>query len=309
MKIKSLLMAVCAIALVWNMGAAEPFTVKLYPDGPKDSNYVTEPETNINDRLRNVTDPRLKVYLPESGATGRFVVVCPGGGYSHVTVVSEGYDVAEWLNKHGVAAGVLAYRTPNGHGDATIADVLRAVELVREHATEWGVDTAKVGVMGFSAGGHLSSMATTKFTSEKNRPDFGILVYPVITMDMERTHRGSRINLLGEVSDEVADNYSAEKLVTSATPACFIALCDDDRAVPPYNGTSFYLALKEAGVKGELHVYPRGGHGWGFSGNNFPQRDEFETSLARWLTGLDTPEVELQFPPRPAEGGQPRPRP
>ncbi len=282
-------------AAVLCMQAAEPIKVKLYADGPKESTYVSEPESNVNNRLRNVTEPRMEVFLPEGESTGRFVVICPGGGYVHITIDSEGYEVAKWLNERGVAAGVLTYRTPNTHGDATINDVLRAVELTREMAAEWKVDPAKVGVMGFSAGGHLASMAVTKYNSPKNRPDFGILVYPVITMDLAQTHGGSRMNLLGEVSDEVANGYSAELLVDENTPTCFLAHCDDDRAVPPYNSISFYAALKRAGVKGELHVYPKGGHGWGFK-NPFPMREEFNVSLERWLKGLDEPEP--QFPPR-----------
>ncbi|MBP3331076.1 MAG: alpha/beta hydrolase [Tidjanibacter sp.] len=294
---KQIFLTTVMLVAAFCLQAAEPFKVKLYPNGPKESTYVTEPETNVNNRLRNVTEPRMEVFLPEGESTGRFVVICPGGGYVHITIESEGYEVARWLNKRGIAAGVLTYRTPNTHGDATINDVLRAVELTRENAAEWKVDPAKVGVMGFSAGGHLASMAVTKYNSEKNRPDFGILIYPVITLNMGKTHAGSRLNLLGEVSDEVADKYSAEKLVNSNTPTCFLAHCDDDRAVPPYNSISFYAAMKEHGVKGELHVYPRGGHGWGFL-NPFPMRAEFDASLERWLKGLDEPEPQFPRGPR-----------
>ena len=297
---KRLFLIILLSAVVFGSYAVEPFTVKLYPEGASESTYVTEPETNENNRLRFVTDPRMEIYLPEGEKTGQFVVICPGGGYSHITVVSEGRDVAAWLNERGIAAGVLIYRTPNGHSDATIKDVLHAIELVRENAEEWNVDKGKVGVMGFSAGGHLASMAVTKFTSENDKPDFGILIYPVITMNMDKTHLGSRLSLLGKVDDEVADQYSAEKIVKSSTPECFIALCDDDRAVPSYNGASFYMALKEAGVKGELHIYPKGGHGWGFSGNTFPEREEFYMSLSRWLENINEPETnDFGFRGRP----------
>lgn len=160
----------------------------------------------------------------------------------------------------------------------------QAIELVRANAAGWGVDPARVGVIGFSAGGHLASTAATHFTCDANRPDFAILVYPVITMDERFTHAGSRRNLLGGAPAEgLVAAFSNELCVTSGTPPTFIAFSDDDDGVPPVNGTLFYNALKAASVPGEIHIYPTGGHGWGWN-ETFKYRDEFRNSLARWLS-------------------------
>lgn len=266
-------------------GQAATQTILLYPDGPDESNGLEGKEQTIsNGRVCDISSPRMEVFLPEK-PNGQAVVICPGGGYQRVAARHEGSLFAEWLNSMGTAAVVLYYRMPNGHTEIPRKDVLRAVELVRSKADEWHINTHKVGVMGFSAGGHLAATALTKYDSAANRPDFGVLLYPVVTMKEEYTHAGSRNHLLGpKPKYATVREWSLEECVTADTPECFLALSDDDRSVPPANSTLFYNALKAHGVAAEMHIYPTGGHGWGFNGEKFaPYHDEFLAALAEWL--------------------------
>ena len=275
--------ALCAAATV--LTAGEPSPRLLYPDGPKTSNGIDPSATADNGEVRfAVTTPDYYVFLPEEEkANGQAVVVCPGGGYGCVCYAREGLDVARWLNEQGVAAFVLRYRMPNGHPDIPIKDALTAIETVRENAQRWHIDPKQVGIMGFSAGGHLASAASTHFTSDSNRPDFSILIYPVVTLDERTTHPGSRHNLIGrEAPIGQVDLYSNEKQVDERTPCAFIALSDDDKGVPPANSLSYYGALKTFGIPAELHVYPSGGHGWGWR-KSFRYHDELTAALERWL--------------------------
>lgn len=230
-------------------------------------------------------DARMFVYLPQSEtATGQVLVICPGGGYGGLAIAHEGHQVAEWLNERGIAAVVLKYRMPAGNHAIPVQDVLTAIELTRLHAAKWNIRADKVGVMGFSAGGHLASTAATHFTSAENRPDFAALIYPVITMNQQYTHEGSRRNLIGEnPSEGLVAAFSNELRVSDNTPPVFIAFSDDDRTVPTQNGTIFYNAMKAKGLPAELHIYPSGDHGWGWR-DNFKYVDEFRTSFERWLT-------------------------
>ena len=178
---------------------------------------------------------------------------------------------------------MLRYRMPNGHHDIPLHDARTAIALLRDHAAEWGIDPHQVGIMGFSAGGHLASTVSTHFENDSQRPDFSILVYPVITMDERYTHKVSREELIGrDAPIELVDRYSHEKQVSDRTPVTFLALSDDDGGVPPVNSTMYYEALKAHGVPAELHVYPSGGHGWGWL-ETFKYHDELRTSLDRWL--------------------------
>jgi acetyl esterase/lipase len=265
--------------------AQQRFELELWPDGAAESTGLTETVRPDNSGFNNVTDARLYVYLPEaSKATGQALVVCPGGGYAGLAMAHEGWQVAEWLNERGIAAVVLKYRMPAGNYTIPGKDVRRAIEMTREHAGQWNIRTDKVGVMGFSAGGHLASTAATHFTSPENRPDFAALIYPVITMDPQYTHGGSRRNLIGEnPSEGLAAAFSNELRVGGNTPPVFIALSDDDRAVPAPNSTLFYNAMKAKNLPAELHIYPTGGHGWGWR-ENFKYRNEFLASFERWLT-------------------------
>ena len=265
--------------------AQQRFVLPLYAGGGTEKNLQTTSVPSLPEGWTTCDSvPDVTISLPQKEkATGQLVVICPGGGYGGLAITHEGYMVADWLNARGIAAAILRYRLPHGHWEIPLEDVLSALELAKAKAPEWNVDPAKVGVMGFSAGGHLASTALTHFTSPNNRPAFGILVYPVITMDERYTHQGSRENLIGkEGSAELVHRFSNEAQVTKETPPTFLALSDDDETVVPYNSILFYNALKTCGVPAEMHIYPSGGHGWGFRGD-FPYAEEFYTALARWV--------------------------
>jgi len=231
-------------------------------------------------RISNVSQPTLTVFLPPGNtATGTAIVICPGGGYSNLVINQEGWDIAAELNKHGIAAFVLKYRLPNdkimtNKETGPLQDAQQAIKMVRENAKQWNIDTAKVGIIGFSAGGHLAATASTKFdipvienpTHINLRPSFTILVYPVISFTDSLLHKGSRNRLIGEQpTPEKIVEYSAEKQVTATTPPAFIMHCGDDKVVPVGNSIEYYKALLQHGVKAELHIYPSGGHGFGLN--------------------------------------------
>lgn len=233
--------------------------------------------SNGRTRVSMVTFPTMTVFFPEKGkANGTAVIICPGGGYSYLVVNKEGTEVADAFVKKGVTCFVLKYRLPNNKimQDKTIGplqDAQQAIKLVREHAKEWNIDTSRVGIMGFSAGGHLASTASTHFneTSIPNkehtnlRPDFSILVYPVISFTDSLAHKGSRRNLLKDTTSmALQDRYSNEKQVTTSTPPTFLVHCGDDKVVLIGNSIKYYEALIRNYVKAELHVYPSGGHGF-----------------------------------------------
>ncbi|AQQ08999.1 Acetylxylan esterase precursor [Sedimentisphaera cyanobacteriorum] len=226
--------------------------------------------------LSNVDTPEIEIYLPpEDNRNGSAVVICPGGGYSILSIEKEGRKIADWLNSFGTAGIVLKYRHKYFQHPVPLMDAQRAVRLTRLNAGKWGIEADKVGIMGFSAGGHLASTAGTHYSKgSKNaeepaerfssRPDFMILVYPVISMQRGITHGGSKISILGRKPDkQLVDELSNELQVTSDTPPAFLIHAADDRAVPYQNSVLFYEALIEAGVLSELHIYPRGGHGFG----------------------------------------------
>jgi acetyl esterase/lipase len=224
--------------------------------------------------------PTLTIFLPDKDkAVGSAVLICPGGGYQYVTMDYEGCDVAQWLNSLGIAGVVLNYRH-NGvgyHHPAPLQDAQRAIRTIRYNAKTWAVDENRIGILGFSAGGHLASTAGTHFDENtypprdaidklSQRPDFMILIYPVITMTAPYCHVGSRTNLLGETLDEkLTEHMSSEKQVTPQTPPTFLVHGSDDTAVPVENSVLFYLALQKAGVPAELHIYEHGQHGFALS--------------------------------------------
>lgn len=251
--------------------AGQPLVLPLYPDGS-----VAE----IADG--GGWEPEMQVCLSEN-PNGQAVVVCPGGGYKGLSFGPEGVAVARWLNGQGIAGIVLRYRMPRGRYAVPGEDAAAALRMTRARAAEWGIDPARVGIMGFSAGGHLASTALTSFTGDA-RPDFGILVYPVISMMSPTAHGGSRFNLMGRTPDRaVIERFSSELHVTAATPPTLLVLTSDDPAVKPRNSILFYEALLAAGVSAEMHIYPSGGHGWGIGNTSFKYYDEFKTTLSRWL--------------------------
>lgn len=245
-----------------------PETIALWPEGAPGAVGTGENHT-----------PTLTCYMPpKERATGAAIVVCPGGGYHGLALDHEGEQVARWLVSEGIAAFVLRYRhAPDYRHPVPLMDAQRAIRSVRARATEWGCDPARVGMLGFSAGGHLTATAGTQFDAGdptnkdpiervSSRPDFLVLVYPVITLEGRFAHRGSRENLLGTNPDpNLAGQLCAEKRVTKDTPPAFLVHSSADTGVPAENSILFYRALREAGVPAELHIFEKGEHGFGLA--------------------------------------------
>lgn len=242
--------------------------------------------------------PELTIYQPNrTQATGTMVVICPGGGYQNLAMDHEGHQVARWFTAHGIAAAIVKYRLgPKYRHPAPLQDVLRAIRVVRSRATELNIRPDRVGVMGFSAGGHLASTAATLFGLEaaraadgleavSSRPDFAILGYPVIVFGADVTHKGSQRNLIGDTPPtDLVVLLSTDRQVTARTPPTFLFHTTEDTAVPPQNSVAFYLALKNAGVPAELHIYEKGAHGLGLA----PADRELSTwpdRLLGWMRG------------------------
>ncbi|HEY4064534.1 MAG TPA: alpha/beta hydrolase [Puia sp.] len=265
---------------------------------PGDDKEKSDSTAQFRISLSLVSHPTLTVFLPPAGkANGAAVIVCPGGGYTHLAIGHEGFEVARRLNEMGVAAFVLKYRLPSDETmiDKTIGplqDAQRALQLVRQRAVEWGVRPDRVGIMGFSAGGHLASTAGTHFNQVvidhpahiSLRPDFMILLYPVISFADSIAHRGSRDNLIGKnPSPEKIREYSNEWQVTEQTPPAFLVQAEDDKTVPVANSLYFYEALQKKGVPAEMHLYPKGGHGFGL--HNPTTKDQWIERLQNWMEG------------------------
>ncbi len=251
------------------------------PDAIAATDYKEE-MTYFNDGSINgiskVSEPTLTVFLADAKITnGTSVVIFPGGGYHHLSINKEGYKIANWLNTLGISAFVLKYRMPSDltMKDKTIGplqDAQEAIRMVRRNAEKWKLDSAKIGIIGFSAGGHLAATLSTQFDKKvydskdniSSRPDFSILMYPVISMQDGITHKGSKTNLLGEnPSTTLVENFSNEKQVNATTPKTFIVHATDDKAVPVENSINYYLALKQNKIPVEIHLYENGGHGFG----------------------------------------------
>ena len=291
-------------------------TVRLYPEGqtggkgivengikiteaPVYDNGLREEETcTPSGNRRNVGDEaRMDIYIPDQ-CNGIMILDCPGGGYELLSTYNEGAYGAEWALEKGFAFCVLKYRMPNGRPGAPLEDVHNAFRYLRYHSAEWGVKL--IGIMGSSAGGHLASIATVKWKDEVTRPDFSVLMYPRISL-----YRGedtsTKNNLLG--SDEVWKDrigeqafllreWSADNHVDSRTPPAFFVMSADDRGVEPWNYLPYYSKLVKNDISVEVHIYPTGGHGWGFSSEKFvgkgndrfsAYREDFYVNLERWL--------------------------
>jgi acetyl esterase/lipase len=251
-------------------------------------------ENGIVTGVSKVTTPTLTVFVPEN-PNGTAIVICPGGGYAYLAINKEGFKVAKWLNTLGITAFVLKNRLPSDEimKDKTIGplqDAQEAMRYVRRNAGKWSINAGKVGIMGFSAGGHLASTLSTHYKDEvykvtdtiSARPDFSILIYPVISMDEKITHKGSRTNLLGTApSQELIDKYSNEKQIDAATPPTYIVHAVDDKAVPVENSIQYFLALKNNKVPCEIHFYEKGSHGFGL-GNSGTSKN-WTIQCEEWL--------------------------
>jgi acetyl esterase/lipase len=284
-------MMIASALVIWSMlagvAAGEPKVELLWPKGA--------PEAKGSE---SADQPSVKIFpaVPDK-ANGTAVVVCPGGGYGFLADDHEGKQVAQWLNSLGVTAFVLKYRiAPRYHHPCPMLDAQRAIRLVRSRAKEWNVDPQRVGVMGFSAGGHLASTVGTHFDDGKTgaqdsidrascRPDFLILGYPVITFLPPHAHMGSRNNLIGkDADDKLVEFYCNDKQVTAKTPPTFLFHTDADTGVKPENSVLFYMALKKFKVPAEMHIYEKGPHGVGLAQRD-PVLSTWPDRLAAWLGG------------------------
>jgi acetyl esterase/lipase len=284
----SVLVAVGGLVVPQTALAGEPKRELLWPDGAPGAKGDQPADK-----------PTLTICLPDRDrAAGSAVVICPGGGYGFLAVGHEGRDIATWLNGLGVAGFILEYRhRQRGYGHpAPLQDAQRAIRTVRARAAGWKIDPQKIGIMGFSAGGHLASTAGTHFDKGNPqakdpiervscRPDFMILCYPVIAFGEPYTHRGSQRNLIGNDPDpELVRSLSSEKQVTAETPPTFLFHTDEDTGVPAENSVFFYLALRRAKVPAELHVYRRGRHGLGLAPKT-PGTSTWPRCCEDWMRG------------------------
>ena len=267
-------------------GFAQPKVLKLWPDGipgsKNDPSYVENIITTDGrvTRANNVVTPDLTVYLPDpEKANGAAVLICPGGGYGTLAFDHEGHAIAKWLNDNGIAGIILKYRLPSDKimTDKSIGplqDAQEAMRVIRRNAAAWKINPSRVGVIGFSAGGHLASTISTHYSEKvydvkdnvSARPDFSLLIYPVITMDTTFTHRGTRNNLIGlDPTEKNVFRFSNEKQVNAETPPAFIVHSSDDNVVPVLNSIEYYKALVKNKVPAEYHIFQKGGHGYGLA--------------------------------------------
>lgn len=253
---------------------------------------------SLNSWMRFVTEPTLDVYpAPVEKANGTAVVICPGGGYGGLAIGHEGVAVAKWLNDLGITAFVLKYRLPSDaimvdKSVGPLQDAQKAIRFVRQHAKDWQIQADKIGVMGFSAGGHLASTLSTHFNEKSYestdvisaRPDFALLIYPVISMEKGTTHMGSRVNLLGEnPSADRIKYFSNELQVSAETPPTFLIHSIDDGAVPVQNSIRYATALSGFRVPCELHIYQSGGHGYGLASQSRNTESSWSEACSKWL--------------------------
>jgi len=290
---------ILVLSLITTLTVSAQQVIPLYDGEIPNSVPSVNTEKTTNDgfiAITNVSVPTLTVYKPKKqSATKSAVIICPGGGYGMLAAGHEGIDVAKALNDMGITAFILKYRLPNDaimkdKAIGPLQDVQRAFQLVRENAAKYNIDPAKLGIMGFSAGGHLAATASTQYKRQvidnpkhtSLRPDFSILLYPVISFNDALTHMGSRDNLVGKnPSADVIKLYSNELQVTKDTPKAFLVHSADDGAVPVGNSIAYYEALFKNGIYGEMLLYPHGEHGYGM--NNKTTADKWMDNLKNWL--------------------------
>lgn len=271
------------------------------PGAIEDTSYKEVDLSNADGiyQIRKVTTPTLTAFFAAKvNANGTAVIVCPGGGYSHLAFKKEGLNVAEWLNSIGVAAFVLKYRLPSdsimkNKSIGQLQDAQEAIRIVRRNAKQWNIDPDKIGVIGFSAGGHLAASLCTLYNQKvydsdttSVRPDFSILIYPVISMESNITHKGSRRNLLGSnPPPSEVEHFSCDLQVNKDTPPAFIVLAEDDKVVPVENSINYFTSLKKFNIPAELHIFQKGGHGFGLANNGGTESD-WTRLCENWLKAM-----------------------
>jgi Esterase/lipase len=270
-----------------NVSLAASHTPTDVPDSPFDVDLWVESgsaatKTNMNDNVERNFKPSIRIYLPKALKPTKAVIIFPGGGYRFLAMRHEGYDWGAYFEKMGIAAIVLKYRKPLGSPDMPVSDAQEAIRLVKENSHKWNIDPENIGIMGFSAGGHLASTIATHAPQDVKLA-FQILFYPVITMNPTNAHKGSRERFLGKNPSEQSEQmYSNELQVQKDTPRAFIVLSGDDDVVKPINATSYHSALLDKGVLSEIHIYPTGGHGWGIK-KKFKYHNEMMSAIESWL--------------------------
>lgn len=286
----------------YNFGQESISLWKTVPNQTKTDEQEIEKIKRVKS-ISNVQIPTITAYFaPKEINTQRAIIICPGGGYGNLSIDYEGTEFATWLNSKGINAFVLKYRLPKSNSiiikhKAPLQDAQRAVRIVRFFAEKWNIDTSKIGLLGFSAGGHLVSTVGTHFNSlvykqqdsidlVSARPNFMGLIYPVISMKDSVTHKGSRLNLLGKnPSEKLKNHFSNELQVRETTPPTFLVHATDDKAVSVKNSILFYEALTNKNIPVELHIYPFGGHGFGF-GKNKKTLNNWPQLFADWVLQL-----------------------
>lgn len=292
-------------ALTMNL-LAQPRVLKLWPDGipgsKNDPAYVENIVTTDGrvTRANNVVTPDLTVFLPDPAkANGAAVLICPGGGYGTLAFDHEGNAIARWLNDNGIAGIILKYRLPSDRimtdkSVGPLQDAQEAIRVIRRNAAGWKIDPKKVGVIGFSAGGHLASTISTHYADKvydvkdntSARPDFSLLIYPVVSMDTTITHRGTRNNLIGpDPTEKNVNRFSNEKQITRDTPPAFLVHSSDDNAVPVMNSIGYYIGLQKNKIPTELHIFQKGGHGYGLSPNGGTE-SSWPGLCIKWLKAM-----------------------
>jgi acetyl esterase/lipase len=288
MKTKISIVSVLLMNISMINGFGQPVTMKLWPDGipgsKADPSYV-EKITTTEGRItlcEKVVTPDLTIFLPDpEKANGAAVLICPGGGYGVLAFDHEGNAIAKWLNDNGIAGIILKYRLPSDQimtdkSTGPLQDAQEAMRVIRRNAAEWKINPGRIGVIGFSAGGHLASTLSTHYAEKvyevkdntSARPDFSMLIYPVVSFDTAITHMGTRNNLIGLKPDEKqVKRFSNELQITSDTPPAFLVHSADDNAVPVMNSIGYFRGLQKNNIPVELHIFQKGGHGYGLSPN------------------------------------------
>lgn len=287
MEMKSKNLVILGIMVIASFSlSAQPVNMKVWPNGipgsKKAEGYIEKTDKDGVVRIEKVSEPEISVFLPKNAKpNGAAVLIIPGGGYGIVAIDHEGYEIAKWLNEQGIAGIVLKYRLPSDKimedkAIGPLQDAQEAMRIIRRNAEKWKIDPRKVGVMGFSAGGHLASTLSTHYNEKiyqpegniSARPDFSILIYPVITFDAAFTHMGSRNNLIGEQASKAQiERFSNELQITPETPPAFLVHSGDDNVVPVQNSVLYYQGLLKNKVPAEMHIFQKGGHGYGMAKN------------------------------------------